>query len=149
MLKNLCSKLHYQKGFNLIILLFEIFFESSFSGSIPAASSFVYLDRQTCALIQKKYLYKATEYVCKQPKRVQKTRGGLGLGGAARSKYRTHPLAAPYRGTSLTRNSPPPLRPPYDPGHSPTVGSQEGRCFLWARNPCTPTAIHSEPKDFS
>ena len=28
-----------------------------------------------------------------------------------------------HRGTSLIRNRPPPQRPPYDPRHSPTVGS--------------------------
>ena len=34
-----------------------------------------------------------------------------------------HPL---YMGTSLIRNSPPPLGPPYDPRHRSTVGSLEG-----------------------
>ena len=39
-----------------------------------------------------------------------------------------------YRGTSLVRNSLPPLGPPHDPRYGPTVGSQEG-IFLMSEVP--------------
>jgi len=39
------------------------------------------------------------------------------------SAYHVHGYLAPYRGTSLIRNRPPPLGPPYVPRHSPSVGS--------------------------
>ena len=42
-----------------------------------------------------------------------------------------------YRVTSLIRNSPPPLGPPYSTRHSPTVGSQGGAVSYERGTPVT------------
>ena len=56
--------------------------------------------------------------------------------------------------TSLIRNSPPPLGPPYGPRHNPIVGSQKGTFFHDRRNPVdcvvgafylVPYFLHFEP----
>jgi len=58
--------------------------------------------------------------------------GGSTRGGTPAAARTQAPsvICHAYRSTSLIRNRPPPLGPPYDPRYGPTVGSYGGYVFL-------------------